>query len=174
MHETGTKLLESKLPGILAKFPDAIIDAAEERGDLMLRVDPKRIRDVIYYLKNTPEHRFDLMADLFAMDYQTFDPAQPERFAVIYNLLSLLQKGRVFLKAFLPENKPEIDSIYDLYAAANWFEREAWDLFGISFRGHPHLVRILCHQDFEGHPLRKDYPSTQYQRLKNATVSTEF
>lgn len=173
MHETGTKLLESKLLGLLEKFPDAILDAVEERGDLTLRVDPKRIRDVVYFLKNAPALRFDLMADLFAMDYQTFVPVQPERFAVIYNLASLFQKGRVFLKCFLPEGNPEIDSIYDLYAAANWFEREAYDLYGISFRGHPHLVRILCHQDFEGHALRKDYPSTQYQRLKSATVSAE-
>jgi NADH-quinone oxidoreductase subunit C len=176
VHEIGTKLVESKLPGFLAKVPDAVLEATEERGDFVLHVAPEKIREVISVLKNDPLYRYDVMMDLFGMDYQTFEPAPPERFAVIYNLTSLFQKGRVFLKVFLPEKGEEnceIDSIHDLYAAANWFEREAWDLYGIRFKGHPHLVRILCHNDFEGHPLRKDYPSTQYQRLKNAAPSVD-
>ena len=172
MLETGTKLLENKLGELLKRFPDALVDATEFRGDLAVVVKAGHIREVICFLKEDPNHRFDIMMDLFAMDYATFEPVQTERFAVIYLLCSLFQKGRVLLKVFLPENKREIDSINDLYAAANWFEREAWDLFGIVFTGHPNLRRILCHEDFQGHPLCKDYPSDGYQQLKKPIGST--
>ena len=75
---------------------------------------------------------------------------------------------RVFLKAFVSDADPTIDSVSSVYAMANWFEREIWDLYGIVFEGHPHLTRILTHAEFQGHPLRKDYPAEGYQRLKEA------
>ena len=112
------------------------------------------------------------MMDLFSMDYLKWEPPTPERYAIIYNLYSPPLHERLFVKVYLPETDPQVDSIHDLYKAANWFEREAWDLFGIVFRGHPNLIRILCHSDFEGHPMRKDYPSDKYQRLKSAINST--
>jgi NADH:ubiquinone oxidoreductase subunit C len=84
------------------------------------------------------------------------------------------RKRRVQVKVYLSEDKPEVDSIHDLYKMVNWFEREAWDMFGIVFKGHPNLIRILCHNDFVGHPLRKDYPAEQYQRLKNAAPPSAF
>lgn len=166
MIETDTNLLESKLPGFAAEFGKEILQVEDYRGDLTVVVRPHSIRNLVKSLKET--FGCEVLMDLFAMDYLKWDPPTPERFAVIYNFYSLSKKRRVRLKAFLNEEKPEIDSIHDLYAAANWFEREAWDLFGISFNGHPHLKRILCHDDFEGHPLRKDYPSDGYQRLKSA------
>lgn len=174
MLETGTKLLESKLPALLQAFPDEILGASDFRGDLIVELKPGRIRDIIRYLKTESPIPFEMMVDLFGMDYLKVEPVTPERFAVIYNLHSLLQRRRVHLKVWLPEAKPELDSIHDIYKAANWFEREAFDLFGIVFRGHPDLQRILCHSDFVGHPLRKDYPADGYQRLKTALPSSEL
>lgn len=174
MHETATKLLESRLPLLAGQMSHCLLDATDHRGDLTVTVEPKRLREVIEFLQKNCEPRFNVMMDLFVVDYLKFQPEQPERFAVIYNLYSLLGRSRVFLKIWVNEEKPEIDSIHDLYKAANWFEREAWDLFGVVFRGHPNLVRILCHNEFEGHPLRKDYPSDHYQRLKQSAPSTGF
>jgi len=166
--EIDTNLLESKIPGLMAAFSGETFSVTDYRGDLMVVVPAARLREVVRFLKSHPSLPFEMMMDLFAMDYSKKLPETPERFAVIYQLYSVTAGRRVHLKVFLPEEKPEVESIHDLYAAANWFEREAWDLFGVVFVGHPHLIRILCHGDFVGHPLRKDYPSDQYQRLKNA------
>ena len=163
MEETAIKSLQSKFPSV---------KVSEFRGDTTVVVDAKQIRDVILFLKTEPTFHLNVMMDLFGMDYLKSQEEQPDRFAVIYNLVNLLEKRRLIVKAYLSEDKPEIDSIHDLYKAANWFEREAWDLYGINFKGHPNLVRILCHNEFEGHPLRKDYPSDKYQRLKTAVSST--
>ncbi len=131
---------------------------------------PEKICDIIQTLKTNPATSFEMMMDLLGMDYSKMKPEPVERYAVIYNLYSVSRGERVRVKVFLTETSPEIDSIHAIYAAANWFEREVWDLFGIVFRGHPNLTRILCHSDFEGHPLRKDYPSDGYQRLKTAVA----
>ncbi len=173
MQETATNWIRNKLPA-LEKFSADLISASDYRGDLEVVVRPEAIRDVLAFLKTDPSTQFNVMMDLFANDYLKYSIEQPERFAVVYNLYSLTKRHRVRIKAFLPEKRPEIDSIHDIYAAANWFEREAWDLYGVVFKGHPNLIRILCHGDFVGHPMRKDYPSTQYQRLKNAAPSTGF
>jgi len=167
-------LVKNKLPGLHEKFGEDILDAYETRGDLFVHVNPARIRDVILFLKNDPQNQFNMMMDLFGNDYLKYSVEQPERFCVVYNLYSLPRKRRVQVKVFLPEDKPEVDSLHDIYKMVNWFEREAWDMFGIVFKGHPNLIRILCHNDFVGHPLRKDYPSDQYQRLKNAAPPTGF
>ena len=172
MDEIATKLIESSCPELLKQFPNDCLGAEDLRGLVAVVIRPEKIREMIQFLKNDPTLSFDVMMDLFAIDYSKFIEERPERFAVVYNLASLGTKRRIFLKAYLPEAKPEIDSIFDLYKAANWFEREAWDLFGVVFRNHPNLIRILCHNDFVGYPLRKDYPSDQYQRLKNAAPST--
>jgi len=172
VHETGTKLLESRLPALL-ELSSAIKEVTGYRGDIHVTIEREKIREVIAFLKRT-RPSFLCMMDLFAVDYAKFKPAQPERFAVIYNLFSIDDKKRVFLKVWVPEKEPEIDSLYDLYKAANWFEREAFDLYGIHFKGHPNLQRILCHNEFVGHPLRKDYPSDKYQRLKTASPPSGF
>lgn len=174
MQETGTKSLESKLPRLLEALPDALVSADDYRGDLTVVVQPSRLRDVVRLCKTDPALSFEVLMDLFAMDYAKAKEPTPERFAVIYNLYSVSKKRRVRLKAFLPETAPEIASIHDLYKAANWFEREAWDLFGVRFQGHPHLIRILCHHEFVGHPLRKDYPADKYQRPHGSKPSSEL
>lgn len=169
MPEIDTNLLESKLPGFFKEFSGDLLEVQDYRGDLTVVISAGAIRRAIAFLK--AQLNFEVLLDVFAMDYSTFEPPTPERFAVIYNLFSLSQKKRVRVKVFLKEEQPEIGSIHDLYASANWFEREAWDLFGIVFTGHPHLTRILCHNEFEGHPLRKDYPSDGYQQLRKASTS---
>lgn len=170
MPEIDTNLIENKLPGFWAEFSSQIGEASDYRGDLNLVIQPEAIRKALSFLKGNLH--YEVLLDVFAVDYLNYEPVTPERFAVIYNLYSVSSKHRVRLKVYLKEENPEIDSVHDLYAAANWFEREAWDLFGIVFKGHPHLVRILCHHEFEGHPLRKDYPSDGYQKLKLASPST--
>lgn len=173
MGETATNSLASKFPKLLSQFKSEVV-SEENLRDLAVVVKPGKIREIIHFLKTDPDHQFVMMLDLFAMDYLKFEPETPERYAVVYILYSFKLNDRIRLKVFLPEANPQIDSIYDLYKAANWFEREAWDLFGVTFKGHPNLIRILCHNEFVGHPLRKDYPADQYQRLKNAAPSTGF
>jgi NADH-quinone oxidoreductase subunit C len=168
--EIDTNLLENKLPGFLSECASQVLEASDYRGDLTLVIRPDSIRKVLGFLKENLQ--YEMLLDIFAVDYLTYEPTTPERFAVIYNLYSVSTKRRVRLKVFLKEENPEVDSVHDLYASANWFEREAWDLFGIQFKGHPHLVRILCHHEFEGHPLRKDYPSDGYQKLKLSSPSS--
>ncbi|MFM8270605.1 MAG: NADH-quinone oxidoreductase subunit C [Pseudomonadota bacterium] len=169
MPEIDTNLIENKLPEFSKHFSSNILEVQDHRGDLTVVLSPSSIRQAISFLKE--KLNFEMLLDIFAMDYSKFEPAPLERFAVIYNLYSLSQKRRVRLKVFLKEENPQVDSVHDLYSSANWFEREAWDLFGINFLGHPHLTRILCHNEFEGHPLRKDYPSDGYQQLRKASTS---
>jgi len=168
--ETSTNLLANKLPSLASEYLTEIKQVEEHRGDLTVTILPEANRKIITHLKNACG--FEMLLDVFAMDYLKYEPTPPERFAVIYNLYSLSKKRRMRIKTFVKEENPTLDSIHDIYASANWFEREAWDLFGIQFVGHPHLTRILCHQDFEGHPLRKDYPSDGYQKLQTAAPSS--
>lgn len=172
MPEISTNASENNLPEFATAFADQILSTETFGGDLTFVVKPQKIREMLRFLKTLPRCPFALLMDVFAMDYSKAKHETPERFAVLYNLYSIQANARVRLKVFLPEENPHIDSAHDLFASANWFEREAWDLFGVVFTGHPHLQRILCHNDFEGHPLRKDYPSDGYQRLKRASIST--
>jgi NADH-quinone oxidoreductase subunit C len=102
-----------------------------------------------------------MLVDLTAVDYLGEKP----RFELVYHLLSLEHNHRVRIKARVDEASPEIDTTVPLWAAANWMEREVWDMYGIRFRGHPDLRRILLYEEFEGHPLRKDYPKEKRQPL---------
>jgi NADH-quinone oxidoreductase subunit C len=174
VHETATKLLANKLPALLEAFPSDVLDAEDFRGDLTVVVRPERIQDIARFLKTNAALPFEVLMDLFAMDYLKTKTPTPERFAMIYNFYSVSKGRRVRLKAYLPEANPEIDSLVGVYKMANWFEREAWDLYGIRFRGHPRLTRILTHHEFQGHPLRKDYPADKYQRLKTSLPSSEL
>lgn len=171
MQETHIKWLANVLPNLPESIQSQILNVDEFRGETTLSVRKEGIREFISFLKNDPNFRFDVLMDLFAMDYIKYALPQPERYAVVYYLVSLLQTRRIRIKVFLSDEQPSIDSIYDIYKAANWFEREAWDLYGVNFIGHPNLIRLLCHSDFVGHPLRKDYPSDRYQRLKTAVPS---
>jgi NADH-quinone oxidoreductase subunit C len=112
-------------------------------------------------LKTNPKYLFSILTDLSVVDY----PQRPKRFEVIYNLLSLKFNQRAIVKVQLAENA-ELDSLHHLFSAAVWYEREAWDMYGVSFKGNPDLRRILTDYGFEGHPQRKDFPLTGYVEVR--------
>ena len=135
------------------QFQDAVFDVSEFRGEVTVRVDAKKIRDVCLFLRDAQQ--FDFLVDLTVVDNGP-DKADG-RFDVVYLVRSLETKEQLRLKASL-NSKAEIDSVCDIWPTANWQEREAYDMFGIIFKGHPNLERIYLPADFEGFPLRKDYP----------------
>ncbi|KAK3584216.1 hypothetical protein CHS0354_035297 [Potamilus streckersoni] len=156
--------LESSLAKAVAdKLADKYTDCTAYLGDLTLTVPKQNIREICLALKNIPEFSFDQMMDLTAVDYllQGVTP----RFQVVYHLKSLGKAHRIRLKCSVEESDTMIDSIHDIWAAANWYERECYDMYGITFNGHPDLRRIIMYNEFEGHPLRKDYPITMEQPL---------
>ncbi|NBX91718.1 MAG: NADH-quinone oxidoreductase subunit C [Proteobacteria bacterium] len=144
------------LQKLQSQFPNAILGTEDSKPDRAIKVAPFDIPTVIRYLKE--ELRFETLGDLCAVDY----PALPA-FCVVYHLQSYAHKTLVCLKAYLPrENGASLPSITSLFKAANWFEREAYDMVGIGFSGHPDMRRILCPEDWVGHPLRKDYVTPDY------------
>jgi NADH-quinone oxidoreductase subunit C len=124
-------------------------------GDLTVRVSSANIAEVLRLCKEDHRLRFDLLVDITAVDWMD---QRAERFEVVYQLLSLSTLSRLCLKVDLSESKPEIPTATNLWAGANFLEREVWDMFGISFVGHADLRRVLMYEEFVGHPLRKDYP----------------
>ena len=158
MNETGLKKLKEDLG-------NTVLGVEEYRGDITIIVPCEKILEVCKYLRDSEEQLYNLFIDLASIDYSKFVKAQPERFALIYHLFSLRFKERVRVKIFIPEANPKVQTITELWPAANWFEREAYDMMGIAFEGHPDLRRILCHDDFIGHALRKDYPIQKRQKL---------
>lgn len=126
-----------------------------------LLIDSKEIKSTISRLKN--EENYSLLLDITAIDYLKFPDITPSRFAVVYILRDSTFKKQISVKAFVDDTTLEVDSITDLFEAANWAEREAYDQYGIRFAGHPNLKRVLNHHQFIGHPLRKDYQTTKGQ-----------
>ncbi|HEV2834015.1 MAG TPA: NADH-quinone oxidoreductase subunit C, partial [Pyrinomonadaceae bacterium] len=143
--------LVKKLKG---KFGDAIGEALEFIGQLSVRVDRERIVEVCEYLRDDTETVFDYLSDVTCVHY----PEQVETpFEIVYNLFSIPKNDRVRLKVRTSEAEG-VASVTGVWPAANWLEREVFDLFGIQFHGHPDLRRLLLPPDWEGYPLRKDYP----------------
>lgn len=138
-----------------------ILETGTQHGDEWARVAPAAWRQVAELLRDDPVTRLDMFTDLTAVDRLPRDP----RFDVVVHLYSLPKKHRVRLLAGVPVERPVIDSLVPLWPGANWFEREAYDLYGIEFAGHPDLRRILLYPEFQGHPLRKDYPKEKRQPL---------
>ena len=151
------------LEKIKEKFLDDVFQTSEFRGDLAALVNPEIILDLMKFLKTDPALDFNLLMDLTAVDY--LGQERIPRFEMVYHLYSFAQNHRVRIKAPLDEKNLVIDSLTSLWPIANWFEREVWDMFGIQFKGHPNLKRILMYEGFTGHPLRKDYPYNQRQPL---------
>jgi len=133
------------------------------RGDLSITVDRSAWVEACTLLRDHPELDFKLFLDLCGVD--NLDERE-ERFEVVFHAYSVSKKHHVRLKAAVPEADATIDTITGVYKGASWFEREAWDLYGIVFKGHPNLVRILTHKDFVGHGMRKDYPTARRHILK--------
>lgn len=130
----------------------AILEIIERFGETTLIVAPERIVEICRHFKD--EEKYERLSAVTCVDWH---PAEP-RFEVVYHLHSLTQNRRLRLKCRLSGEAPEIDSVYPVWRSADWFEREVFDLFGVRFRNHPNLTRILMPLDWEGHPLRKDYP----------------
>lgn len=132
----------------------AVLGGKFDRGELSLEISPAGIVRVCRFLKD--DLRFVRLSTVTAVDWY---PAEP-RFEVVYHLHSLDRNERLRLKCRLPGSAPEIDSVTCVWQGANWYERETFDLFGVRFRNHPDLRRIMLPEDWEGHPLRKDAPVT--------------
>ena len=146
---------------IAAALPGAVLDVSTAFGELSLTLAPDRLIETVRYLRDDPSSLFVCFIDLTAVDYPTRVP----RFDVVTHLLSPKHNRRIRIKVEVDEDQP-VESLTSLYPAANWFEREAYDLFGIIFSGHPDLRRILTDYGFSGHPLRKDFPMTGYLEVR--------
>lgn len=144
--------LQKVISGLEDSFEDAFEEVNQYRGDTIVRVRASSIVDICRYLKE--EHRFIYLVDIFGTDRFTTE----ERFEVIYNLISLRDRVRLFIKTRLPEKDPTIASVTGVWKAANWYEREVYDMFGVHFEEHPDLRRIFMPEDFDYHPLRKEFP----------------
>ena len=138
------------------RFPDVSFrrQQGEAVRDLSLYVPAESLHDVAGFLRDDPELDFAMLASITGVDYLPREP----RFEVVYHLLSITHNLRFVLKVQIHEERPELDSVVDLWPTANWHEREAFDFYGIRFRGHPDLTRILLPDDWVGWPLRKDSP----------------
>lgn len=140
---------------------DVVIAQDGRLGELCLTIKRESILKVLKFLRDDVNCQFTTLLDVCGVDY----PEEDERFEVVYNLLSMTHNLRIRLKLRTDEDTP-VDSATSLFNAANWWEREAWDMFGIAFDDHPDLRRILTDYGFEGHPLRKDFPLTGYVELR--------
>jgi NADH-quinone oxidoreductase subunit C len=140
------------LAALEVTFPDAITAGHNDRNEPTVWIAPASIVEVCRFLKL--EQKFIRLSAITAVDWLPADP----RFEVVYLLHSLVRNERLRLKCWIGENDPNIDSVTAIWRTADWYEREVFDLFGIRFRNHPDLTRILMPSDWEGHPLRKDYP----------------
>jgi NADH-quinone oxidoreductase subunit C len=161
--------LEHPVFGVVkAAFPDRSLGATEFRGQSALIVSPQDLHEVMALLKTNSQTDFNFLSDVAGVDYLSYPASMPGRFAVVYNLISFARDDRFFVKTYLDPSLPTegidedaalyVDSVCDLWPGAEWPEREVFDMFGIRFRNHPDLRRILTWEAYPAHPLRKDYP----------------
>ncbi len=148
---------------IKQRFGESVVDDQRQVVDPFLVVKPEVIEDLARFARDDPRLRFDLLSLIAGIDYPDTGTIE-----VVYCLDSTTEKHRLIAKARLPRDNPRIRSLEGVWKTADWHERETFDLMGVIFEGHHNLVRILCAEDWEGHPLRKDYviPDT-YRGLKN-------
>ena len=139
--------------------PEAIKDIQDFRGELTIFIAARELRRICEFLREAPGLSFRFLSDLTAVDHYPNEP----RFEMVYHLFSIENSSRLRLKTQVVGTDPKVDSLVPVWPAANAFEREVFDLFGIHFAGHPDLRRILLPEDWEGHPLRKDYPTEGFR-----------
>jgi NADH-quinone oxidoreductase subunit C len=125
-----------------------------DRGELTLHVRPEKVAELCQHLRDDENHRYELLLGVSGVDY----PSTPERFHVVYHLLSMTYRRRLRLETAVTEADPHVASVTGVYPTADFHERETWDMFGVQFEGHPALTRILMPDDWDGFPQRKDYP----------------
>ena len=131
-------------------FPDAVVETTDVHGILNIRLNPSALLPVCEMLQSNPDMAFDYLADVTGIDWK-------DRIEVVYQLTAIAENVRIALRVNLDHENPEVDSVTSVWKGANFQEREVYDLMGVVFKGHPDLRRILLPEDWEGHPLRKDY-----------------
>ncbi len=146
---------------VVALLGDRVVDSSLAFGELTVQLHRETVVDAVRMLHDDANHRFISIIDVCGADY----PDREERFEVVYHLLSPIKNVRVRLKVRTDEDTP-VPSITPMFPGADWFEREAYDLYGILFSGHPDLRRILTDYGFDGHPLRKDFPTSGYVEVR--------
>ncbi len=149
------------LSQIETAFPGTIQAHHSSHGNDTIVIDRADVPNVLGQLKENPDFAFNLLLDITGVDFFGQEP----RFEVVYHLYSLAHNHRLRVKVRLPEESAHVPSASSVWQAANWLEREVWDMFGITFTDHPDLRRILMYEEFRGHPLRKDYPVNKRQPL---------
>ena len=147
---------------LTSSISHCISSIAIERGELVLITTSENILPVFVLLKDEENCLFDQLLTICGADY----PNRKNRFEVIYHLLSMRKNLRIRVKVITDKDHPTVTSLTPIFRAANWYEREIWDLYGIKFEGHPDLKRILTDYGFEGHPLRKDFPLTGHVEVR--------
>lgn len=168
MTATKPNLDHPTFPIVREAFPGVRFRATEFRGLSTLIVEPGDLHRVMAFLKSDPRTSYNFLSDVAGIDYLGYPTPMPGRFAVVYNLIAFDRDDRFFVKVYLNPSLPTdgiaedpalyLDSVTDLWPGAEWPEREVFDMFGIRFRNHPDLRRILTWEEFPAHPLRKDYP----------------
>jgi len=143
------------------RFGDAILSTHSRLGEDTAVVVRSKLVELCRFLKDDPDLLFNVLMDVTAVDYEKRKP----RFEVVYHFLSVPHLLRLRVKVPVGHDDPEVETLTSLWKSANWYEREVYDMFGIRFKGHPDLRRILMYPEFEGHPLRKDYPINKRQPL---------
>ncbi|PAU93996.1 NADH-quinone oxidoreductase subunit C [Aliifodinibius salipaludis] len=152
MNMELSETLQSVVDDLSENYSEHLIDVYQSTGDTFIRLQPDSIVEVCKYIKN--EHHFIYLADILGADRFTSE----ERFEVIYNIVSLRDRERLFLKVWLEEEEPTVDSITDVWQSASWHERQVYDMFGVRFNNHPDMRRIYMPEDFDYYPLRKEFP----------------
>ncbi|MBI5492039.1 MAG: NADH-quinone oxidoreductase subunit C [Deltaproteobacteria bacterium] len=147
---------------VKSTFRDDVLETSVYRGDVTHVVDKKALRAVCNFLKTDPELKMNFLVDIAGVDYHPETP----RFEVVYHLYSITRKHRICIKVRVNDGEP-VPSVTSIWPGADWPEREAYDMFGIVFEGHPDLKRIYLAEDWEGFPLRKDYPLKGYKDRYN-------
>ncbi|MCE9597517.1 MAG: NADH-quinone oxidoreductase subunit C [Spirochaetia bacterium] len=133
-------------------------DVQIQNDSVLCQVSREQLHQFVKTVRDEPALDFRFFTDVTGADYSKYSIPQPGRFAVIYSFLSVSNGVRLQITVFLPESDPSVATISDLFTGANWGEREVFDMYGIVFSGHPELKRLLTPEDYEGYPLRKDYP----------------
>ncbi|RME75514.1 MAG: NADH-quinone oxidoreductase subunit C [Planctomycetota bacterium] len=147
------------LAALERRFPGGAIEGSREIcHKIWIDVSREALLDVLWYLRDDPDLLFKRFVDLTCVDYLKFPGHEGPRFGLLYNLYSLTRDAYARLKVWLDEDDLRVPTASEVYPAANWAEREVYDLYGVQFDGHPDLRRILMPDDYTGHPLRKDYP----------------
>jgi NADH-quinone oxidoreductase subunit C len=151
---------KAALDRLLERFPDEVVSHHSHHGDETAVLKPERFVEICQFLRDDAVTEMQMLMDLTAVDYLG---VREPRFEVVYHLYSLTKNHRLRLKIEVDEEETRVPSVLSVWKSANWAEREVWDLYGIVFDGHPDLRRILLYPEFEGHPLRKDYPLEKRQ-----------